>query len=501
MKNYRKGMLIVLLGIFLVALGSLPFLFAQADSALTAVGALTAVSGWCLVSISVVKLWTLQTELQRLRTELRNHEDRELDRTNRLEQAIENERAKESKHEYHMEQSLNRIESRIADLATHSRIKGLSTMNPSLDVLFVTSNGAGLGHLSRLLAIAKNLSDDIRAEFLTMSKAYRTFGNSGYVVHYFPSADAAAIPAPQWNRKFTHYFTDLMRDRMPSVVVFDGTWVYHGLTEVCRALGIPLVWVQRGNWRPEVDQRSIQRHHAGSVADEVILPGDFAVQELVEVGEDVRTVRVGPITLVRREQMFSREEALDKLGLDNSGKYVLANLGGGILGEFVDVLTLLRDTVEELGEPWKLVTLKSPLSAASESAPSSSTQISVYPVAQYAHAFEFVVSSAGYNSVQESISLGIPSVFVPNEAAVTDDQAARATGASDKGLALSARDNSELRNAVLELAGSRRLNQLKEQLAAVQEASGAAEAAEVLSSTISRSRWTLSSDRIGPHDD
>src|SRR5699024_1587786 len=191
---------------------------------------------------------------------------------------------------------------------------------------------------------------------------------------------------------------------------------------------------------------------------------------------------------------------LDKLGLDHSAKYILANLGGGILGEFVDVLALLRDTVEELGEPWKLVTVKSPLSATVESAPSSSPQISVYPVAQYAHAFEFVVSAAGYNSVQESISLGIPSVFIPNEAAVTDDQAARALGASDKGWALSARDNSQLRNAVLELAESNRLNQLHEQLATVQEASGAAEAAVAISTTISRSRWTLSSDRIGPHD-
>lgn len=500
MTRYRKGLFVVLLGIILVALGSVLFLFVQANSTLSAAGALIAVAGWCLVSLSALKLWTLQTEIRRLRNDLRTHEDRELDRTRRLEQAIENERAKESKHEYHMEQSLNRIESRIADLATHSSISGLSTMSPSLEVLFVTSNGAGLGHLSRLLAIAKNLGDNIRAEFLTMSKAYRTFGNSGYVVHYFPSAEAAEIPAPQWNRKFTHYFTDLVRERMPSVVVFDGTWVYHGLTEACRALGIPLVWVQRGNWRPEVDQRSIQRHNAGSVADEVILPGDFAVQEHVEVGDDVPTVRVGPIALVRREQMFSREEALNKLGLEHSGKYILANLGGGILGDFVDVLTLLHGTVEELGKPWKLVTVKSPLSVAGGSSPNSSPQVSMYPIAQYANAFEFVVSASGYNSVQESISLGIPSVFVPNEAAVTDDQAARALGASDKGWALSARDNSELRNAVLELAKPNQLNQLREQLDAVQEATGAAEAAEALTSIISRSRWTLASDRIGPHD-
>lgn len=472
-----------------------------AGPALSTLGVFSAVIGWCLVSISAFKLWTLQNEVRRLRDELRTHEDRELTRTRRLERAIEDERAKESKHEYHMEQSLKRIESRVAELTAHSRIDGLSAKLPTLDVLFVTSNGAGLGHLSRLLAIAQGLDDDVRAEFLTMSKAYRTFGNSGYVVHYFPSADTADIPVAQWNRKFTQHFTDLVRDRMPSVVVFDGTWVYHGLTEVCRGLGIPLVWVQRGNWRTEVDRSSSQRHDAGSVADEVILPGDFAVHEHVEVGNDINTVRVGPITLVRRAQLFGREEALDKLGLDHSSKYILANLGGGILGDSVDVLTFLRDTVEELGEPWKLVTVQSPLSASAEPESSSHTQISAYPIAQYARAFEFVVSAAGYNSVQESISLGIPSVFIPNEAAITDDQTARALGASEKGWALSARDNHELKNAVMDLAESDQLSYLREQLAAVHEASGAAEAAEALSSTISRSRWTNASDSIGTQDD
>lgn len=500
MKKYRRGILVVSLGIILVALGSLSFLLPPAGSLLSTFGAVSAVLGWCMVSISTIRLWALQSEVQRLRNELDIHEDRELNRTRRLEQAIESERAKESKHEYHMEQSLKRIESRVAELTTHSRIRGLSAEIPNLDVLFVTSNGAGLGHLSRLLAIAQYLDANVRAEFLTMSKAYSTFGNSGYVVHYFPSADTAEIPAVQWNRKFTQYFTDLVRDRMPSVVVFDGTWVYHGLTEVCRGLGIPLVWVQRGNWRAEIDRSSTQRHDAGSVADEVILPGDFAVNEHVEVGNDITAVRVGPITLVRRAQLLSREEALNILGLDHSGKYILANLGGGILGDSVDVLTFLRGTVEELGEPWKLVTLRSPLSASIESETGSSIQISAYPIAKYARAFEFVISAAGYNSVQESVSLGIPSVFVPNEAAVTDDQAARALGASEKGWALSARNNSELKNTVEELAGSDLLNQLRAEFAAVPEASGAAEAAQALSATITRSRWTVASDCIGTQD-
>src|SRR5699024_12687202 len=63
-------------------------------------------------------------------------------------------------------------------------------------------------------------------------------------------------------------------------------------------------------------------------------------------------------------------------------------------------------------------TLRSPLSL--------HDALPIYPLTPYLKAFEFAVCSAGYNSVHENLAVGLAAVYVPNTAAVTDNQSARA---------------------------------------------------------------------------
>src|SRR5699024_11014154 len=162
--------------------------------------------------------------------------------------AVEDARAKQSRHEYHQERSLDRIEAELRRLNITSGSEALSLQGEGIDVLFVTSNGAGLGHISRLLAVAKQLPSTRSVAFLTMSTAYRQVADTGTRVHYFPSSDAAGVEPRTWNPVFRGHFLRLVRTVKPRVVVFDGAWVYTGITDVCRALDIPLVWMQRGMW-------------------------------------------------------------------------------------------------------------------------------------------------------------------------------------------------------------------------------------------------------------
>lgn len=409
---------------------------------------------------------------------------------------VEETRAKQSRHEYHQERSLERIERELRRLSVVSAPEPLSLRGAGIDVLFVTSNGAGLGHISRLMAIAKHLPSTRSVEFLTMSTAYRQVAGPGVTIHYFPSSEAAGEPPETWNPIFRGYFRGLVERVRPRVVVFDGTWVYTGLTDVCRALGIPLVWVQRGMWRPEVDAASVQRHNAKSVADEVIIPGDYAGPEEVDAGTGLTPHYVGPIVMTSREDLLSREDACARLGLDPSGQYALLNLGGGAISNPDSLahvaLRLLRDHLPAI-TPVQVV---SPLAAATENI-RGLTRITAYPVMSAALAFDLVIAAAGYNSAQEAVSLGIPTVLVPNAETRTDDQVNRARNIEAQGLCLAAEGAEELREAIAGLADEGREQALRDRLAGAKDSLGATEASEVLEAILNRTNWPREADTLG----
>src|SRR5699024_9033802 len=229
------------------------------------------------------------------------------------------------------ERALKRLEGTIRRLEVMAGEIEAPSLRPELDILFVTSNGAGLGHVSRLLAIAEHLPDGRTYELLTLSAAYRRVSTPGLTVHYFPSSGTTGESPARWNRLFAAHLREMVTAKRPRLVVFDGTWVYSGLTEVCRAYAIPLVWVQRGMWKTEVDESSTQRHNARDVVDAVIIPGDFAADEEVDCGPGISPVHVAPIVRIMRSAMVGREEACRRLGLDPSSRHILLNLGSGVL--------------------------------------------------------------------------------------------------------------------------------------------------------------------------
>ena len=59
-----------------------------------------------------------------------------------------------------------------------------------------------------------------------------------------------------------------------------------------------------------------------------------------------------------------------------------------------------------------------------------------FPISSYFSGFDFGFFAAGYNSFHEALSLGLPSVFVPNRETRLDDQPARSRFATDAGVGL-----------------------------------------------------------------
>ena len=410
---------------------------------------------------------------------------------------VDESRTKQSRHEYHQERTLERIESELRRLTVASALVPISLQKSGVDVLFVTSNGAGLGHISRLLAVSKQIPSARTVEFLTMSTAYRQVAGPGIKISYFPSSEAAGESPSTWNPVFRSFFLRLVQTSRPRVVVFDGTWVYTGITDVCRALNIPLVWVQRGMWKPEIDGKSPQRHNVQSVADHVIIPGDYAGSEIVDVGKGIAPHYVTPIVMTSRGDMLSRIEACAALNLNPAEQYVLLNLGGGAIGDPNSLAHRVLGVLLESQTRLTPVQVVSPLMETAEEIPGL-IRISAYPVMRYANAFEAIVAAAGYNASQEAIAAGVPTLLIPNLETQTDDQWNRASKLADQGLCLVANGDEDLHVAMHGLMNPARRLELRNALKKVEPPRGALEAAIVIERICQQATWPEVATTLDP---
>src|SRR5699024_5557437 len=250
-------------------------------------------------------------------------------------------------------------------------------------------------------------------------------------------------------------------------------------------------------WRAEIAEINVQRKAAHAVSDVVIIPGDYAGNEAVDTGGKVRHFEVGPIVQIGREDLLPREESCLGLDLDPESRYVLVSAGGGSLGESADLESLAIDTLRELAPNHTPVVVRSPLSGASADAEGSGVKIvQAYPMMRYARSFDFAVCAAGYNSAQEVVALGLPSILIPNPRTKTDDQRRRASELAMLGLCFAAESRDELRSAVSRLADEGRRGVMLRELDKVQSPTGANEAAVLIQQELVRASWPEMSETM-----
>lgn len=360
-----------------------------------------------------------------------------------------------------------------------NRLSGTAQDVEDRSILFVSSNGSGLGHLTRLWAIEKALSCD--AYTYTLSSAHNRLGKKREKIIYFPSYATLGMYGKIWNFLLAGHFAVVVKALQPKRIVFDGTTVYPGVIAVARRACVPITWIQRGCWKPHVDARSWQRHHTSEFADQVIIPGDYGCDEKVDVGQPADYV--GPIVLTREEDLLSRLEARKALNLPLDKNLFLIQLGGASVGELNNLLDMCVNTVNALGPDWCPVVVRNPLSDISND--DGVLSISAYPLAQYYNAFDAAIMPAGYNTSQECVQFGLPSVLLPNMDTVTDDQERRAETLQAKALAISATSIREIHDGINRLADDEVRYNLRKQATERRVSNGAARAAQLISSKLS----------------
>lgn len=295
--------------------------------------------------------------------------------------------------------------------------------------LFFPINGSGLGHLTRCLAYARHLPKDWDISFFTLSPLIRPILDMGFRAEYFVSPFWSAVNSKSWNGELAFRLGLYLEEIQPQVLIFDGTWPFHGLKHAILSYKRPikLVWSRRGLLKEDSNEAAEQIKFFNLVMSPGELCGDCADNENI----------LPPVTIFDESELLDRETALKHLKLDINKKYILFTLGSGNLKNMDELSRLLLNHILEAG--YTPVWLRSPLSVNEVSVPPGVLLIDTYPIASLLKAFDGVIGAAGYNTCYENACAGVPTLFIPNEKLV-DNQLKRAECLAQTGAALILQD-------------------------------------------------------------
>lgn len=291
-------------------------------------------------------------------------------------------------------------------------------------IMFVASNGVGIGHLGRLLAIARRVNPQVPVVFVTQAQAVDVVERFGYRAEYLPSAHYLGGDFASWDRWFAFEIERLIDSYDPALVVYDGNNPSDGLIHAaagrrdCR-----LAWVRRGLWGKTVSRFFDNARWF----DLIIEPGELEGQpdDGITARRRAEVQLVPPIRLLDSDDLLSREEAAASLGLDPKKPAVLVQLGAGYNRDIVSLIEELVAVLQQVPN-LQICIAEWVNGAQSLSYWPGVKYLRGYPLSQYFRAFDFSIAAAGYNTFHEVIGFGLPTVFIPNRHPTMDDQGGRA---------------------------------------------------------------------------
>ncbi len=379
-------------------------------------------------------------------------------------------------------------------------------------ILFVSSNGVGIGHLVRLMAIARRCPKNVSPVFVTMAQAVDRVVAEGWPCEYLNSPGRVAGPYRSWNAYFRQELEGIVEFHRPKLIVYDGNSLPQGLMDlVGDRPGIGLVWVRRAMWGNWSEARALQDITAQKSCDLVIEPRELAEERdsgatatsFDKVPEPLDFARVPPITYLDAGEALSREEARREIGITEPRAVLIAFGAGALTDQYETVERIIRALKPLNG--LQVIVARHIISDNRGSLPHGADTRHLFPMSRFFAAFDGVISAAGYNTFHEVVRADVPTLLIPVEAAQMDRQLDRAQWAESRGLArvLRQRDLDELPHVLAELLNGKPRRGAWVPRAELPPASnGAARAAALVSDLALRyARWpTEFTDSAARHD-
>ena len=304
-------------------------------------------------------------------------------------------------------------------------------------VLFFSDNGVGLGHLTRLMAVANQANERFQPVFLTMSLGYQLLREAGIPSEFFPAYHQLGLSRAEWLPLLSGRMSQAIAQAGARVVVVDHVLPPSTFRELhTRFPDVLFVWSSRGLWRAGKNKGAPAISEAFDV---IVEPGDLAAP--IDNGasasrwSDVLSIR--PVVLVQPDEYLTRDEARKALGIPQDGRAILINLNDSSSEPLSALIEHVSQTIRSAAkdEDIHLFAPLHPLLGDSLDVGHDVIQASVYPLAACFKAFDGAVSNAGYNSFHELVVSGLPAVFVPHAGTNVDDQERRARFADLSGRA------------------------------------------------------------------
>lgn len=349
-------------------------------------------------------------------------------------------------------------------------------------VLFVSTNGIGVGHLTQQMAIADRLPRDaLQPVFASMSFSLKVAADAGYPVFYLPHHRHLGAGHETWNTVFAEELYDLIRHLQPALLAYDGTAAFGGLIDALDAFpDLVSLWVRRAMWR-EIHRDFLDASDAFTgVIEPGELPGDLDFGPTRD--QRINTHVTEPVLHIDPAARHDRAAARRHYGFADDDLVVALQMGSGANFETAD---LRAEVIRHLLRHPKVRVLDivSPLATlppVPEGAEARVLQLREFPSFLNSRAVDAAVGVAGYNAFHEQLYGGIPTLFIPNESPEMDSQLTRAQWAEvmGHGLCLRDRDTAARLDAKLaELLDPEARAAMRATMATLKPSNGAAELA------------------------
>jgi UDP:flavonoid glycosyltransferase YjiC (YdhE family) len=295
-------------------------------------------------------------------------------------------------------------------------------------VAFYAVNGLGLGHVTRLVSIARalrRLHPQVEVLFLTSSEADHVIFREGFAAVKLPSKslrEQVGLQKARYLKLVQTVTWNTLAAFEPDVLVVDTlpAGSFEELVPVLR-------WRQKNVF--------VFREQKPEAAGAALLQATLPLYDLVlvphadarvvgPVPEPEKLTAVGPILIREPGELPTREAARRSLGLPADGTLIYASFGGGGDPDGAAALQVAHQAVAKLPQA-RLVVGVGPLMRQLPELPGATLLVGRYPALDFLPAFDAAVTAAGYNAVHELLLAQVPAVFVPFERGL-DDQARRA---------------------------------------------------------------------------